>query len=59
MLVWERFGCQLHFNAVVASVTKYFTCLQLSTEAVIGCDIGVTSTTYYYSRTKTVSYYLI
>ena len=24
MLVWERFGCQLHSNAVGASVTKDF-----------------------------------
>ena len=24
MLVWERFGCQVHSNAVVASVTKDF-----------------------------------
>ena len=24
MLVWERIGCQLHSNAVVASVTKDF-----------------------------------
>ena len=23
-LVWERFGCQLHSNAVVTSVTKDF-----------------------------------
>ena len=24
MVVWERIGCQLHSNAVVASVTKDF-----------------------------------
>ena len=24
MLVWERIGCQLHYNAVVVSVTKDF-----------------------------------
>ena len=24
MLVWERIGCQLHSNGVVASVTKDF-----------------------------------
>ena len=24
MIVWERFGCQLHSNAVIASVAKDF-----------------------------------
>ena len=46
MLVWQSLGCQLHSNAVVASVTKDFK-LVISTEAVLGCHIGVTLLTYY------------
>ena len=47
MLVWQRFGCQLHSNAVVASVMKDFKFVKQSTEAVLGCHIGATSITYY------------
>ena len=38
MLVWQSLGCQLHSNAVVASVTNDFRFVT-STEAVLGCHI--------------------
>ena len=53
ILVWEQFGCQLHSNEVVASVTKDFYVCD-SIEAVLGCHIGVTLITYY-PKIKTVS----
>ena len=55
MLVWERLGCKLHSNAVVASVTKDFKFV--CTEADLGCHIGVTFITYY-PKIKTVRFHL-
>ena len=46
MLVWQSLGCQLHSNAVVASVAKGFKFVTES-EAVLGCHIGLTLVTYY------------
>ena len=53
MLVWERIGCQLYSNAVVASVTKNFKFVTRVLKQSYRCNIN-----YVLSQDQTVSFQL-